>query len=125
MRGAPLSKNLPTYKQLICEIYFEILNYSLESGDKISSIRETALEKNISPNTVAKSYKELESMGVLNNIPGKGTFIKELNDMSNKKISEYLKEEFQYIGLKLKTLNVSKKQLYDWVDEANIYDKNI
>jgi len=118
-----LSKNIPRYKQLICEIYFEILNLSLEPGDKISSIRETALEKSISPNTVAKSYRELELMGVLNNIPGKGTFINELNDLSNKKISSYVKEELQYIGLKLKNLNVSKKQLYDWVDESYIYEK--
>lgn len=118
-----MSKNIPRYKQLICEIYFEILNSSLEPGDKISSIRETALEKSISPNTVAKSYRELELMGVLNNIPGKGTFINELNDLSNKKISSYVKEELQYIGLKLKNLNVSKKQLYDWVDESYIYEK--
>lgn len=47
----------------------------LASGDSLPSVRSLAQELGINPNTVQKSYRILEQQGILESIPGKGSFI--------------------------------------------------
>jgi GntR family transcriptional regulator len=59
------NNNMPIYLQ-ICE-YIKDMVYTeqLKSGDLAPSIRKLALEINVNPNTVARSYLELEREGIL------------------------------------------------------------
>ena len=59
------NNNMPIYLQ-ICE-YIKDLIYTeqLKPGDFAPSIRKLAIEINVNPNTVARSYLELERDGIL------------------------------------------------------------
>jgi len=49
---------------------------ALRPGESLPSIRPLAEDLRLNRNTVAKAYAELESLGVIETVPGKGCFLK-------------------------------------------------
>lgn len=52
--------NLPIYLQIMQYIKKQIVTGTLKAGDKIPSVRELAAELQINPNTVQRTFQELE-----------------------------------------------------------------
>jgi GntR family transcriptional regulator len=50
----------------------------LRAGEPLPSIRPLAEELRVNRNTIAKAYAELENQGVIETLPGKGCFLKEV-----------------------------------------------
>ena len=48
---------------------------ALQSGDQLPTVRQLAVDLSVNPNTVIRSYRELEIRGVLETQQGTGTFI--------------------------------------------------
>ena len=67
----------PVYLQLADQVRYAAASGELRPGDPLPSIRPLAEELRVNRNTVAKAYAELESLGVIETIPGKGCFLKE------------------------------------------------
>jgi GntR family transcriptional regulator len=65
----------PIYQQLVQEIKEVILRGVLQPGDKLPSVRELSVQLTINPNTVQKSYQELERQKIIENLRGKGTYV--------------------------------------------------
>lgn len=65
----------PIYVQIVNEIEKCIINGKLKPQDQMPSIRELANELGINPNTVKKSYSELENKNIIRSVSTKGTFI--------------------------------------------------
>lgn len=65
----------PIFKQIVKEIERYVALGVLNSGDKLPSTREMAMELGVNPNTVRKAYSELENNEVITTISTKGTFI--------------------------------------------------
>lgn len=60
----------------LCESIIQLAGCGvLAPGDPLPSVRSLAQELGINPNTVQKSYRTLEQQGILDSIPGKGSFI--------------------------------------------------
>lgn len=68
----------PVYLQLVEQIRNAAASGGLRAGEGLPSIRPLAEELRVNRNTVAKAYAELESQGVIETIPGKGCFLKEV-----------------------------------------------
>ena len=68
----------PVYLQLVDQIRYAAASGGLRTGEPLPSIRPLAEELRVNRNTVAKAYAELESQGVIETIPGKGCFLKEV-----------------------------------------------
>ena len=66
---------IPIYVQIVNEIEKCIINGKLKPEDQMPSIRELASELGINPNTVKKSYSELENKNIIRSVSTKGTFI--------------------------------------------------
>ncbi len=66
---------IPIYIQIIDQIKSQIASGRLKVGDRIPTVRELAIELQINPNTVAKSYRELERQELLKARPGQGSYI--------------------------------------------------
>jgi len=66
---------VPFYRQIIEQIKFGIANGELDTGDRLPTVRQLAVDLSINPNTVIRAYRELEIAGVLNSHQGSGTFI--------------------------------------------------
>lgn len=65
----------PLYDQL-CETVERMAACGvLEPGSRLPSVRSLAEELAINPNTVQKAYRMLEHDGVIQTVPGKGSFV--------------------------------------------------
>ncbi|MFN2341473.1 MAG: GntR family transcriptional regulator [Halanaerobium sp.] len=67
----------PIYEQVIEEIKKEIVRGELKAGDKLPSQRKLARKIDVNPNTVQRAYREMEQRGLVETKRGRGTFIKD------------------------------------------------
>jgi len=66
---------VPVYEQLKRQIILHIISGRLDDGEKLPSIRELAAAIRINPNTVAKTYRQLETDGFVISRKGLGVFV--------------------------------------------------
>lgn len=105
-----LKSSVPIYKQIVDSIRDSIVKGMFLEGDKLPSVREMAKLLLVNESTVQRAYRELESMGVIKTIVGRGTFIefdksRELLEKENvkRKIASVFKEAI-YHELSLKDI---------------------
>lgn len=67
--------NLPIYIQIMNYIKREIVTGRLKAGDKIPSVRELAAELQINPNTVQRTFQELEREEIVETKRGLGRYV--------------------------------------------------
>ncbi len=86
--------NIPIYLQVIEDIKQKIIAGTLPLGSKLPSSRELAIEYQINPNTAARIYSEMESMGLSYTRRGIGTFVTEddrvIDDLKKERIEEII-----------------------------------
>ncbi|WP_077622880.1 GntR family transcriptional regulator [Sediminibacillus massiliensis] len=82
----------PIYSQLADRINRQILRGELKPGDKLPSVREMGIQASVNPNTVQRTYRELEGMKIVETKRGQGTFVTENTDILNE-MRERLKQE--------------------------------
>lgn len=66
---------VPIYLQIVEGMKREILTGIFGPDDRLPSIRDLALDLKVNPNTIAKSYQELETLGVIYFRRGQGAFV--------------------------------------------------
>lgn len=64
----------PIYEQIRDALRNLILSGAIGPGEKIPSVRELSSSLAISPNTIQRSYRELETLGLIYTVAGKGAF---------------------------------------------------
>lgn len=65
----------PIYTQIVDGFKEKILTGVLENGDRLPSVRELATKLTINPNTIQRAYRELENLGFVATVGGKGCFV--------------------------------------------------
>ena len=83
----------PIYLQMVDQIKAAAASGALRPGEALPSIRPLAEELRVNRNTVAKAYSELESLGVIETLPGKGCFLKENHSPLRKEVRRKLLTE--------------------------------
>ena len=68
---------VPIYQQIVTQIKHMVASGRLRPRDEIPPIRVLAEQLLINPNTVARSYRELEGAGILTSRRGSGTRVSE------------------------------------------------
>ena len=63
------------YEQVVSQSKELILTGVLARDDRMPSVRELSRSLRINPNTVQKSFRQLEQEGYVYTVPGKGTFV--------------------------------------------------
>jgi GntR family transcriptional regulator len=84
---------MPVYIQLVDQVKAAAASGALQPGEALPSIRPLAEELRLNRNTVAKAYSELESLGVIETLPGKGCFLKQNHSPLRKEIRRKLLTE--------------------------------
>jgi GntR family transcriptional regulator len=82
----------PIYIQIMERINKKIVRNEWKAGDKLPSVREMAVETGVNPNTIQRTYSELERMGVVETRRGQGTFVTE-NVEAIERLREQLKRD--------------------------------
>ncbi|MDQ0156072.1 GntR family transcriptional regulator [Robertmurraya andreesenii] len=70
----------PIYMQIVDKICQQIVRGDIKSGEKLPSVREMAIQSGVNPNTIQRTYSELERMEIVETRRGQGTFVTEAND---------------------------------------------
>jgi GntR family transcriptional regulator len=84
------NSGMPVYLQLVDQVKAAAASGALQPGEALPSIRPLAEELRLNRNTVAKAYSELESLGVIETLPGKGCFLKQNHSPLRKEIRRKL-----------------------------------
>ena len=66
---------VPVYLQIVSQVKYLVASGRLKPGDELPPIRTLAQQLVITPNTVARAYRELEAAGIVASRQGAGTYI--------------------------------------------------
>lgn len=69
------SSDLPIYEQIYRQIKASIIKGVVKDGEALPSIRGLAKDLQISVITTKRAYEELEKEGLIDTIPGKGSYV--------------------------------------------------
>jgi GntR family transcriptional regulator len=68
-------RNEPVSAVIVDEIWLRVVEGMLESGERLPTARQVAVQLGVSPRSVDRAYDELMARGVVASRPGEGTFI--------------------------------------------------
>lgn len=91
------TSSVPLYQQIVDQIKAKILSGELDPGTPLPSIRQLASDLLTSVITTKRAYQELEAQGLINTLPGRGSFVSDLagksrQEMGLKEIESQLQE---------------------------------
>ena len=66
---------VPPYLQIAHQVRQALVAGVLVPGDQLPTVKEVVTQIAVNPNTVFKSYRELEREGLVEGRPGAGTFV--------------------------------------------------
>ena len=69
------SSSEPPFEQVKRQIAEQVEAGALRPGDKLPTVRRLAADLGLAANTVARAYRELEALGVLDTRGRSGTFV--------------------------------------------------
>ncbi|WP_156857165.1 GntR family transcriptional regulator [Oceanobacillus sp. AG] len=101
----------PIYEQIAELIKKQIIRGELHAGDKLPSVREMAIEVNVNPNTVQRTYRELESMEIARSKRGQGTFVTEDTEVLAAIREEMKAEILQNFTQQMYEMGYSKEEI--------------
>lgn len=81
---------VPIYEQIKEQIKAAILTGELSENAPLASLRQLARDLQVSLVTTTRAYSELELEGFVQTMPGKGVYVKKINDAFVR--DKYLKE---------------------------------
>lgn len=113
-----LRSRLPIYEQLIEKIKELIIAEVLKPDEQLPSVRNLAQELTINPNTIQKTYRELERQGYVYTVKGKGNFVAPMtNNIQHEKINK-LKEELIKLLSEAIYLGMKKEEFLELISNA-------
>lgn len=115
-----LKSRQPLYEQIVDNIKQQIIKGVLQANEQLPSVRTLAAELTINPNTIQKAYRELERLGYVSSLPGRGSFVNEItNQVNEERVRAILESLKEPIG-ELVFLEVSSEEVKEFVDEIYI-----
>ncbi len=93
-----LDKSRPISRQICEKLCVAVTAGEIKAGDKLASVRELAVLAGVNPNTVQKSFEELERLGVVHSVPYSGWYVNddiaaamdEVKSLKRKTCEEYI-----------------------------------
>lgn len=115
----------PFYRQIIDQIKFGIASGNLKTGEQLPTVRSLAVQLKVNLNTIAKAYKELEILSILDTQQGSGTFINAngivLSDEEKQRKLQDICKEFLTVAY---TYGFSKEEVIAEL-QNNIFNNNL
>jgi len=101
----------PIYLQIMDLIKMDIVTGKLKANDKLPSVREMAGNLNVNPNTLQRSYQELERLKIVYTQRGTGTFVGEEKNMVDDIKKEMAREVIDSFILRMKSLGFTDSEI--------------
>lgn len=115
-----LNDGVPIYRQIETQIKYLIASSQLKPHVELPAIRVLAEQLSITPNTVVKAYRELESQGVVYKRRGAGTYVSEVESrLARKEQKRILAERVDALLAESYQLKFSVDQLISLVHKRH------
>ncbi|MDK4256036.1 GntR family transcriptional regulator [Bacillus sp. JHAA] len=113
----------PIYLQIADRVYYRLIRSELSPGDKLPSVREMAVQMKVNPNTIQRTYSEMERLGIVETRRGQGTFVAERSDLKAELKDRLTKDVFKRFIQEMAELGLSPEEMIDgikqYAEEAN------
>lgn len=103
----------PIYLQIADYLAFQIVRGEIRLGDKLPSVREMAIQSGVNPNTIQRTYSEMERMGIVESRRGQGTFATEDEQMLHKLKGQLQTEIIDVYVKKMQELGLTDKEMVE------------
>jgi len=117
--------NKGIFLQIADNISEKVMEGKYIPGEKIPSVRDLALEMGVNPNTVMRTYSELQSRGIIDNKRGVGYYVS--NDaiaiIRQWKKREFFENDLPLILRQTRILDISYDDLKPYFDYTNNSDQ--
>ena len=100
----------PIYQQIRDALRQLILSGAIAPGEKLPSVRELAASLAINPNTIQRAYRELEHLGLISTVAGKGAFASADGDGAGRRKRELL-DEMAALLRELRLLGATEEEI--------------
>ncbi|WP_156735265.1 GntR family transcriptional regulator [Bacillus velezensis] len=107
----------PIYLQIADRIYYRLIRSELSPGDKLPSVREMAVQMKVNPNTIQRTYSEMERLGIVETRRGQGTFIAERSDLKAELKDRLTKDVFKRFIQEMAELGLSPEEMLDGIKQ--------
>lgn len=102
----------PLYQQIVEQVRGMIVGGRLRGGDALPSIRQLASDLVISVITTKRAYQELEGQGLIITLPGRGTFVADLDSKAQQATAiAALAGEVDEVVRQARMMGVSKEEV--------------
>ncbi|CAM3054642.1 GntR family transcriptional regulator [Hathewaya histolytica] len=111
------NNNLPIYIQIMNYIKSKIVTEEIKPGDKLPSVRELSSQLKVNPNTIQRTYSELEREGVTYTQRGMGTFVIEENNLIYNLKKNMAKDIIQKFIGDMRSIGFSNKEILEVISQ--------
>lgn len=107
----------PIYQQIVDQIRDQVLMGELVAGEPLPSIRNLASALRVSVITTKRAYADLESLGFVETVPGKGSFVAGVKvELLRERRQQELEERLVALLDDAKTLGLSPEDVKGLID---------
>lgn len=113
----PTSSDKPIYEQIASQVKAQILSGTLAAGAKLPSIRALASDLGVSVITTKRAYADLEQLGFICTVQGKGCFVAEGNqELLRENQLCHIEELLAKAASQAEALGVTRDKLHEMLD---------
>ncbi len=108
------SNGVPIYLQIVNQVRYLVASRRLVSGEELPPIRVLAERLVVNPNTVARAYRELEVLGVVEKRRTSGTYISDAGSpLAQNEQWRILTERVDALLVDAQQLRISTEEVVD------------
>ena len=112
-----LDKKRPICPQICEKLCVLIASGELGAGDRLMSVRDVALKAGVTPNTVQKSFEQLEQQGVIFSKRGSGWYVSENTGIAKDMLNALIRSKTVNYLNDMQTLGLDKKEIIEIIKE--------
>ena len=106
----------PIYEQIVEKLSGLMILGGLENGAPVPSVRQLASELSVTPNTVQRAYAELERLGYIVSIRGKGSYVADTESIRRLQ-KEKIRSELSELAEKAARAGIDRQELAELLKE--------
>ena len=112
-----LDKSRPICPQLCEKLNVAIASGELKPGERLMSVREVAVSAGVNPNTVQKSFEELERLGSVYSVRGSGWYVSQDPAGAKDQVGSMIRQRVDAFFADMARLGVEPETAKEYVEE--------
>ncbi|ASA23954.1 GntR family transcriptional regulator [Paenibacillus donghaensis] len=112
-----INPSLPIYEQFVAAIRVRVVSGIIPPGVRLPSVRELASARGVNPTTAARTYQELERMGLIVTYRGQGTFVTQEEDIIMEARKEIIRDAVSQLQEVARSLGLTAEQMLQLAEE--------